>query len=638
MRSNTFSVLLGILGLLLLVALKPGAAESAEALPPKPLISLTLIPPSPVTDQITLDLRGAVRNLGSDPQTYDVAIYLDREEAGSLLHRERLQTAPGEAKGLRFSWPTKGKVGKHRVILAAHGGGATFRAERPLGVLATGQRSTGRLGGAWVDIYHHDEREGKPFNAELGKMTDAEWRELVRAMHDVDQDILVITMMFQNFTHRGRHKIETEGYQGKAYYPSQLFPGRMPIASQDPLEAILSEADRLGMHVMPGVGCYAFFDYTPGSLRWCKQVADELWRRYGHHPSFYGWYLSHEKDGGLGNAAEREEIAQFFREFTPYAHRLAPDKPVMLATNCYHLRGAEEAYRKLLPHLDIICPFAFHRMPGGDLTGEEAATLMQSLCDAAGCHLWMDVESFEFADGGGLVPRSIEGLISDFTRFPNFEKSLHYQFPGLMSGPGMSRQPGGPASAALYEDYRQYLEALRQGAWPSRFTNAAQGKPVTLATPPDDRYPGAGTQGLVDAQPASPDYRDRRWMGFFGSDLEAVIDLGASTELAELGVRCLQFTAAGIYLPQDVRFAVSEDGKNYVEAAAVGPRLAPNRRGPAIETLAAGHLEVRGRFVRVRAKNFGVLPPDHQAAGVKAWLFVDQLKVVETTTTSEAQP
>ena len=142
--------------------------------------------------------------------------------------------------------------------------------------------------------------EGKPFNDELGKMTDAQWRELVRAMHEVDQNILVITMMFQNFTHRGRHKIETEGYHGKAYYPSKLFPGRMPIASPDPLEAILSEADRLGMQVMPGVGCYAFFDYTPGSLRWCKQVADELWERYGHHPSFYGWYVSEEKDGGLG--------------------------------------------------------------------------------------------------------------------------------------------------------------------------------------------------------------------------------------------------------------------------------------------------------------------------------------------------
>lgn len=455
------------------VAMSVCAGVTADAQPPMPAVSLTVIPPSPVTDQIVLDVRGAVRNLTSDRAAYDVTVYLDREEPAAMLHHQRLEVAPGEAAGMQVRWPTQGQAGKHRIVLVAHSGGQTLRTERPLEILTTGQRSTRRLGGAWVDIYHHDEHEGEPFNTELGRMTDDQWRELVRAMHEVDQDVLVITMMFQNFTHRGRHNIETEGYPGKAYYPSQLFPGRMPIASTDPLEAILSEADRLGMYVMPGVGCYAFFDFTPGSLRWCEQVADELWQRYGHHPSFYGWYLSHEKDGGLGDAAEREEIVEFFRAFTPYVRRLAPDKPVMLAPNCYHLRGAEVTYRKLLPHLDIVCPFGYHRMPADDLRGEEAATLMQALCDEAGCHLWMDVESFVFPDGR-LVPRPIDGLINDFTRFPNFEKILHYQFPGLMSGPGMSRQPGGPASVKLYEDYREYVVRLYrqtglQSESPSRF-------------------------------------------------------------------------------------------------------------------------------------------------------------------------
>jgi hypothetical protein len=241
----------------------------------------------------------------------------------------------------------------------------------------------------------------------------------------------------------------------------------MPIASKDPLETIFSEADRLGMHVMPGVGNYAFFDYTPGALAWSRQVADELWERYGHHPSFYGWYVSAEKDGSLGSAAERAEMLKFFAEFTPYVRRLAPDKPVMLAPNSYHIKGAEDAYRKLLPHLDILCPFGFHRMPAGDLTGEEAAATLQSLCDHSGAHLWMDLESFVFldnVDGGPLVPRPIKGLVSDFTRFGNFEKTLHYQFPGLMSSPAMSRQPGGPASVKLYLDYKTYLEKLRLGS------------------------------------------------------------------------------------------------------------------------------------------------------------------------------
>jgi hypothetical protein len=313
-----------------------------------------------------------------------------------------------------------------------------------------------------VDIYHHSEAEGVPFNKELGKMTDRDWRQLVRAMHKVDQNILVITMMFQNFTHRGQHRIETEGYQGKAYYPSQLFPGRMPIASPDALEAILSEADRLGMHVLPGVGTYAFFDFSPASLEWHKQVAAELWERYGHHPSFYGWYVSDEKDGGLGTAEERREIVEFFRQFTPYVRGLAPDKPVMLAINSHRFRGAEAAYRQLLPNVDILCPFGFHRMPEGDLAGEEAATLMQSLCDEAGTHLWMDLESFVFRNGQELHPRSIEGLISDLTRFGNFEKTLHYQFPGMMSSPRMSRQPGGPNSVKLYLDYQKYLRTVSE--------------------------------------------------------------------------------------------------------------------------------------------------------------------------------
>ena len=481
--------------MLVFIAVAFGLAASAQVgATARPAISLTLIPPSPVTDQITLDIRAAVWNDGDTAKKFAVAVYLDEEKPGKRLHQGTLDAAPKTPAGIKFPWPTKGHAGKHRVLLVAQSGDKTLRMERPIEILVSDARSTRRLGGAWVDIYHHDPAEGKPFDEDLGKMTDAQWRELVRAMHEVDQNLLVMTMMFQNFTHRGRHRIETEGYQGKAYYPSALFPGRMPIASPDPLEAILSEADTLGMHVMPGVGCYAFFDYTQGSLAWHKKVAAELWDRYGHHPSFYGWYASGEKDGSLGNADERQELADFFREFTAFVRALAPDKPVMLAPNCFHLRGAETAYRQLLPHLDIICPFGFHRMPPGDLRGEEAATLMQSLCDEAGCHLWMDLESFVFRNGAELHPRPIAGLVSDFSRFLNFEKTLHYQFPGLMSAPGMSRQPGGAPAVKLYNDYRRFLE---RGMETFQLRHAARGagRPPVIAPraevsgPPRRRQP-----------------------------------------------------------------------------------------------------------------------------------------------------
>lgn len=433
-----------------------------------PRIALTLIPPSPVTDQISVDVRTALRNPDAQSRSFATAVYLDEETSAALVHEETLLVEPGGARGSKFRWPASGHAGQHRLLLVARSGEVTIRAEQPLEVLSSTIRSTRRLGGAWVDLYHHDEAEGKPFNAELAQMSDVQWREMVRAMHAVDQDLLVITMMIHNFAHRGRHHIETEGYHGKAYYPSQLFPGRMPIASPDPLEAILSEADRLGMHVMPGVGMYAFFDYTTASLSWHKKAADELWQRYGHHPAFYGWYVSGEKVGSLGDAEERREIVEFFREFTAHVRRFAPDKPVMLAPNCFGLQDAQAAYQDLLPHLDIICPFGFHRMPEGDLTGEEAASRMQSWCDRAGCHLWMDMESFEFRNSVELHPRPIDGLVSDLTRFPGFEKTLHYQFPGMMSSPEMSRKPGGEPSVRLFEDYRRFLESSEKAIRPTR--------------------------------------------------------------------------------------------------------------------------------------------------------------------------
>lgn len=440
------------------------AAEHEGRAPAK--VSLTLIPPSPVTDQITLDIRAAVRNPGETAQTVELAVYLDKELPATLLHREQVLVGAYSAKGIAFRWATKNLKGKHRVLLIARSGGKTFRASQPLVVLPSDVRSAHRLAGAWVDLYHHDEAEGKPFNAELAQMTAVQWRELVRAMHAADQNILVITMMFHNFVHRGQHHMETDGYHGRAYYPSQLYPGRMPIATQDPLEIILSEADRLGMQVLPGVGLYAFFDFSPSSLTWHKQVAAELWARYGHHPSFYGWYVSEEQDGGLGSVEERREIVDFFRQFTPYVRGLAPDKPVMLAINSFHFRGAEDTYRQLLPHLDILCPFGFHRMPAADLTGEQAAALMQSLCDEAHTHLWLDLESFVFGNNSELHPRPIEGLVRELTRFGGFEKTLHYQFPGLMSSPAMSRQPGGPGSVKLYLDYKKHLQTTTTPAHP----------------------------------------------------------------------------------------------------------------------------------------------------------------------------
>src|SRR5690606_11491241 len=105
----------------------------------------------------------------------------------------------------------------------------------------------------------------------------------------------------------------------------------------------------------------------------------------------------------------KKERIHFFKEFRQYCSSIAPAKPIMLATNSMQVPMGADAYPGLLQYLDVLCPFGFARMPENDLTGKEAADLLQSFCDAAGAHLWFDLEAFLFNPDTSLYPRDMEG-------------------------------------------------------------------------------------------------------------------------------------------------------------------------------------------------------------------------------------
>lgn len=427
---------------------------------------LELIPPSPVTDRIVLDIRGAVENDSDRDRQYAVALYLDEVSQNSCVSSQKLKVAAHASAGIALRRSTANWAGRHRVILVASWPGGEARTERRLEVLHSDVRSIRRIDGAWVGIAHWSEEEGRYWNRDLRRLTEEDWRQQISGMHALGMDTVVIQETFRNQAYYGRNDIATAGYHGLAYYPSALYSGRANIRAHDPIEAILSEADRLQMHVFLGVGMYAWFDFSPASLAWHKKVAAELWQRYGRHPSFYGWYVSEEVYGSLipdeGDKAEyRREIVDFFRQFQGYVRTLAPEKPVMLAPNAFGLKESKDVWPEVLRYLDIVCPFGFQRMPKGDLSGEEAARLWQAMSDGAAAHLWMDMEAFDF-QGKALVPRAIGGLIGDLRRYPNFEKILCYQYPGMFNAPDARIKPGGAPTVVLYQNYLRYVEKWRR--------------------------------------------------------------------------------------------------------------------------------------------------------------------------------
>lgn len=263
-------------------------------------IGLTLVPPGRVTDKVDLDIRAGVVNNGDADKTYSIYMYLGDEADENILLQESVSLKPGESYAGKYILDTDGMSGENEISLKIESAsGQKHLVTRPFEVVKSEIRSTRQIDGAWAGLYHWSEEEGRHWNKDIKELTADQWRELVKSMHSVGMDVVVIQEVFRNNDYVGQHSTTVENYQGRAFYPSKLYPGRMPIASEDPVEAILSEADELGMSVFVGVGMFAWFDFTAESLNWHKRVASELWERYGHHSSFYGFYISEECAGNL---------------------------------------------------------------------------------------------------------------------------------------------------------------------------------------------------------------------------------------------------------------------------------------------------------------------------------------------------
>jgi hypothetical protein len=433
-------------------------------------ISLTLIPPTTITNKVKLDIRAGIRNTEKSDKKLNVLFYLNEETSQNLLFETTIELAPNSTECVKFMMPTADKAGVNNILLVVKEGGKKQKLQKKIEIINSDIRSTRTIDGAWLGLYHWSEEEGKLWNSDIKKVTDEQWKEVVGSMNKIKMDIIILQEVFRNQQYVGKHNIEKDGYQGKAFYPSNLYSERMPITAKDPVEAILSSADEHGMHVFMGVGVYAWFDFTTASLEWHKNVAKELWDKYGHHPSFYGWYVSDESPGSLDGfettvekqLIRKKEIVAFFKGFKEFCNKLAPDKPIMLATNCFAVPAGESTYPALLENLDIICPFGFARMPKGDITGEQAAKLLQRLCEESNSHLWFDLEAFLFNKDGNLYPRPMEAIAQDLTLFDNFEKTLCYQFPGMFNDPNASIRIGNEESIKLFSDYQKYLEKIER--------------------------------------------------------------------------------------------------------------------------------------------------------------------------------
>ncbi|MDB5224332.1 MAG: family 20 glycosylhydrolase [Chitinophagaceae bacterium] len=162
--------------------------------------------------------------------------------------------------------------------------------------------------------------------------------------------------------------------------------------------------------------------------------------------------------------------------------------------------------------------------------------------------------------------------------------------------------------------------------WQQFSFNKATAKKITLKEQPSSSYPGSGAFTLVNGVITERGLsQSAEWLGFLGKDLEAVIDFGKEENINKIRLNVLLQEGSWIYPPSSVEFFTSADGVNFISQGILNPGtngIWANERQieKKLNTVSA-------RFIKVIAKNYGIIPTGKAGAGNPAWLFVDEIEV-----------
>lgn len=172
--------------------------------------------------------------------------------------------------------------------------------------------------------------------------------------------------------------------------------------------------------------------------------------------------------------------------------------------------------------------------------------------------------------------------------------------------------------------------ALQDGRW-SRIIDAEfhyidAKLAVALEHPYSDQYEAGGLKALIDHQRGGENFRTGTWQGYHGVDLVATVDLGAKQRVNRLAGSFLQEQGSWIFMPKEVEFLVSEDGKRFRSVGKVTNRIPMDEEDAVIQ-----EMEVRphceARYVKMVAKNIGTCPDWHVGSGQPAWIFCDEFVI-----------
>lgn len=147
---------------------------------------------------------------------------------------------------------------------------------------------------------------------------------------------------------------------------------------------------------------------------------------------------------------------------------------------------------------------------------------------------------------------------------------------------------------------------------------------ISITSKCSQTYHAGGPEALIDGIRGAENWRLGGWQGYQATDFEAIVDLGKTQPINHLAAGFVQDIRSWIWMPKDVIFSVSDDGKTFKQVAQVKSTTSSDDYDITQADLKAD-VKTTGRYVKVVATNFGKIPSRHLGAGGEAFIFIDEI-------------
>jgi hexosaminidase len=156
------------------------------------------------------------------------------------------------------------------------------------------------------------------------------------------------------------------------------------------------------------------------------------------------------------------------------------------------------------------------------------------------------------------------------------------------------------------------------------------GAKITIDKEPHTAYNSGGKQALINGISGNNKrYGDREWLGFFGEDVEVIIEFDKPTEINAITTRFYNGNGQWIYAPKELNLQLKLE-----DESAISSRTIIKSRDPLIVNF---NLDIspfypkdkvlKRKMLKITIPNYGIIPEGKQGAGHKAWTFIDEIIV-----------